>query len=184
MEKYTLTLFWRLRSLVLTMRTTTALFACLCLSLLANLRGEGTLPMDVQSVLNKRRDAISKIDATYVGELEELKIKYTKLGDLENAVRINDMIASMKPASGDNLAKSAIGRWTYQKWGEEQWFELLENGEARHKSKERGKWRISGSTMYVEWNNGGKASLNLPPKNGVLTGVDAKQGALSFTKAP
>jgi len=52
---------------------------------------EEVLPEDLQSLINQRNISISKIDKDFVEQLEKLKIAYTKKGDLDVAVKINEL---------------------------------------------------------------------------------------------
>lgn len=73
----------------------------LVLFLLVPLRGEEPLPSDVQRILDQRAAAIAKIDRTCVEELKKLKSNYTKQGNLEAAVKINELLKTVE--SGGEL---------------------------------------------------------------------------------
>ena len=64
-----------------------------CLPLLLTaLVSAGELPDDVQRLIDKRGEAIAQIDLKFVKELEKLKTKYTKAGDLDSANAIVALI--------------------------------------------------------------------------------------------
>lgn len=52
------------------------------------------MPFDVQRIIDQRASAISKIDRIYVEELKKLKNNYTKQGNLEVALKINELLAN------------------------------------------------------------------------------------------
>jgi hypothetical protein len=53
------------------------------------------LPSDVQRLFEQRNNAIQKIDVKFTEELDKLKVKYTKAGDLESANAILDLIKTI-----------------------------------------------------------------------------------------
>ena len=65
---------------------------CCHLLMLTTLVSAGELPDDVQRLIDKRGEAIAQIDVKFVNELEKLKTKYTKAGDLDSANAIVALI--------------------------------------------------------------------------------------------
>ena len=68
------------------------IFSCCIIASLALSASAEDLPGDVQLLIKQRSDAIARIDKSFVRELEKLKIKYTKLADLEAAIAIDTLI--------------------------------------------------------------------------------------------
>jgi hypothetical protein len=66
---------------------------CCHLLMLTTLVSAGELPDDVQRLIDKRGEAIAQIDLKFVNEMEKLKTKYTKAGDLDSA---NAIVALIK----------------------------------------------------------------------------------------
>ena len=75
-----------------------SLFSTVCL-LVSPLAGE-PLPSDIQRLVKQREDAIAKIDKTFLQELDKLKLKYAKRGDLDTA---NQVASLMKTVSGESI---------------------------------------------------------------------------------
>lgn len=71
---------------------TKCLHHCCCLLLLITLVSASELPDDVQRLIDKRSEAVAQINLKFVRELEKLKIKYTKAGDLDSANAIVALI--------------------------------------------------------------------------------------------
>jgi hypothetical protein len=78
------------------------------------------LPEDVQRLISKRDLAIAQIDIRFVEELDKLKVKYTKAGDLDAANAIVSLIEKTPVKVMDNVpAKEAHlsldGKWLYRR---------------------------------------------------------------------
>lgn len=79
------------------------------------------LPQAVRTLVEKRQEAISRIDNIFVQELEKIKTNYTKAGDLEMANMVAELINQTKEADSRflpdgsvelNLLESKlVGRW-------------------------------------------------------------------------
>ncbi|MEP2777164.1 MAG: hypothetical protein ABJQ29_15095 [Luteolibacter sp.] len=59
------------------------------------------LPGDVQRLFDKRNEAVTKIDRIFVNELEKLKLKYTRNGDLDSAISIVALIEKFRIEEDD-----------------------------------------------------------------------------------
>ena len=64
------------------------------------------IPQPVRSLLEKRQDAIDKINLVFIRELEKIKIDYTKAGDLENANLVLDFINQTKGAKSTKVSQN------------------------------------------------------------------------------
>jgi hypothetical protein len=79
------------------------------------------LPQVVRTLMEKRQEAISRIDNVFVQELEKIKVNYTKGGDLESANMVAELINQTKERDrgfspdGDDalisLESKLVGRW-------------------------------------------------------------------------
>lgn len=68
------------------------------------------LPDEAVELTKKRNDALSVIDQKYKKALEELKVKYTKKGDLQSAVAIHKIIESIP----DGRDRKITGKWVFR----------------------------------------------------------------------
>lgn len=85
---------------------------CYCYLLaLATFAPAKELPEDVQILINKRDNAISQINIKFVEELEKLKVKYTKSGDLDSA---NAIVALIEKTPDNLLNKGPVGQLVKQ----------------------------------------------------------------------
>ncbi|MGJ8634290.1 MAG: hypothetical protein ACSHX7_10250 [Luteolibacter sp.] len=111
-----------------------------------------TLPHDVLHLQSQRKLALEEIDSKYRIELEKLKIKYTKTGDLEAANAIVHVLNNLKSPSTNK--HPVIGKWEFDSKGNTRTFEfkddsnftgqLLKNGK-----KFFGKWSVDGNTIVL-----------------------------------
>jgi hypothetical protein len=118
------------------MKTTIILFA-----LAASLNQvRGDTPPELKRLQEQRDRKIEEIDRVYLRELETLKIRYTKQGDLESANLVNDIIQSMITDKADKLPDTGeVTRW---EWGSGGILTLSPEGVARHTGwNQPGKWR-------------------------------------------
>lgn len=120
------------------------------------------LPSDIQSLLNKRDQAVAKIDQTLVQELEKLKIKYTKAGELDAANATVALIDKYKATQTDGGKLPEFPNDIYGKI-----FSWADNGKNRGNRLvilEGGKGNFSGNAITWKKMNGRK--LRLSYKNG------------------
>ncbi len=118
------------------MRTNIILFA-LAVSLI---QVRGDTPPELMRLQEQRDRKIEEIDRVYLRELEALKTKLTKQGDLENANIVNDIIQSIAAEREEEMPDAkGITRW---EWGSGGILTLRPNGVATHTLwKQPGKWR-------------------------------------------
>ncbi|YCM42816.1 hypothetical protein V2O64_16025 [Verrucomicrobiaceae bacterium 227] len=64
------------------------------------------LPRDLQELISRRSEAVARIDRIFVGELEKLKINYTKKGDLDSANTIVTLIEKYRIDDDQELETS------------------------------------------------------------------------------
>lgn len=83
-------------------------YVCAIISLLAGWSSGEELPREVERLISKRNEAVTKIDRTMVEELEKLKLQYTKDGDLEAANKTVELIDLYTDAS---LKEELAGKW-------------------------------------------------------------------------
>jgi hypothetical protein len=74
------------------------------------------LPQQVQRLVDKRQEAISRIDKVFVDELEKIMTSYTKAGDLENANMVAELIKQAKGSARDKEF-SLDGEWSHRNDG-------------------------------------------------------------------
>lgn len=117
------------------------------------------LPPDVDKLLKQRNEAISTLNKRYVEELERLKLKYTKKGDLETANAIVELInATGASESGDkgkrpseSLEKLLMSKvWTYKSGDSVAQITFLEAGRTQTQGWIKDvKWSIENDQILV-----------------------------------
>jgi len=133
--------------------------------LISNIVAEPSLPYDIKQLIHKRELAIKKIDFKYLVELENLKVKYTKSGNLEVANLINRIIIDLKPDSGNLTAQTVyheiVGKWEFEYKGKKRSFEFMSN------SKFTGQYLVDGKRFSGKWRVNGK-KIGLSDENAKL----------------
>lgn len=135
------------------------IYPCFLILLSSSCIFANELPSDAKWLTAKRAEAIEKIDRTYVKELEKLKVKYTKKGDLDSA---NAIVALMEDKSIPFRQKSSASSklfdeivntgWKYYHPGGNNGF-VLERSGTLEAERWWGicKWRvISDSEILIE----------------------------------
>lgn len=93
------------------------------------------IPIEIQRLNELRARQIEKIDKVYIEQLEALKIKYTKAGDLDAANQVVAIVKHLSPT--DSEAKES--KWAWGSGGE---LTLKPSGIATHTAwNKNGKWR-------------------------------------------
>ena len=156
---------------------------CFLSSLFAGYSSGSKLPSDVKQLLSNRNDAVARIDEIFVKELEKLKVKYAKMGDLESANKTVNLIEKYsketlktRPKIEDEL----IGRWLVSSstgWSRE--FHFMPNGKLNG-----GEWSIvnNGKKLVCKWPRGEADTFDLPPVDSVLSGISPAGKKLTATK--
>ena len=71
------------------------------------------MPHGIQTLIDKRKEAIRKIDKVFIEELEKVKTAYVKAGDLEKANLAAELIKSTSVIGTDEVF-SLDGEWRYR----------------------------------------------------------------------
>ena len=71
------------------------------------------MPHGIQTLIDKRKGAIERIDKVFVQELEKAKTAYLKAGDLEKANLAAELIKNTS-GSGNGEVFSLDGEWRYR----------------------------------------------------------------------
>ena len=134
------------------------------------------LPIDIQSLLNKRNQAVAKIDQTLVQELEKLKVKYTKAGELDLANATVALIENYKtnePNAGNLpvFPNEIFGKsfsWTANGRNDGNRLIILEGGKGTFSGNAITWMKINGRKLRlnfangsseIEWSNDGKSFM-------------------------
>ena len=119
---------------------------CLALSL-GTLVSAGELPDDVQRLIDSRARAVLRIDLKFVSELEKLKTKYTKAGNLDSA---NAIAALIKETPLPDLdAKSPDSEFVGTSWafhnkaGQLGELEFLTGGKIKSVKYPSSSWKLT-----------------------------------------
>jgi hypothetical protein len=159
--------------------------------LLAAILAGSELPSDVQNLITKRDEAIEKIDVTFVRELEKLKIKYTKLGDLDSANRIVDLIAKHPIKSSDASDHEFDGTtWEFlNKSGRLGLLEFLAGGKVKSKEYPNSSWqRVDKDTIRFQYEKnqasgiaGGHVIFRFQDANrSKMSGIQSELGTIRY----
>jgi len=109
------------------------------------------LPHELERLNEQRERKIAEIDRIYKQQLEELKIKYTKSGNLDAANQIVAILKELDPVA----EPEAETRW---EWGSGGELVLRPNGVATHTIWNRnGKWRREDDGSIRLQSDSGKA---------------------------
>jgi hypothetical protein len=159
--------------------------------LLAAVLAGSELPDDVQNLVTKRDEAIEKIDLTFVRELEKLKIKYTKLGDLDSANRIVALIAKHPIKSSDSSDPEFDGTtWEFlNKSGRLGLLEFEAGGKVKSKEYPDSSWqRMDKDTIRFQYEKnqssgvaGGHVIFRFQDTNrSKMSGTQSELGTIRF----
>ena len=156
---------------------------CFLSSLFAGYSSGSELPSDVKQLLSNRNDAVARIDEIFVQELEKLKVKYAKMGDLESANKTVDLIEKYSKETLKTMPKiedELIGRWLVSSsTGWRGALHFMPSGKVND-----GKWSIvnNGKKLVCKWPNGKADTFDLPPVDSVLSGINPAGKKLTATK--
>lgn len=121
------------------------------------------LPSDVQWLVTKRNEAVAKIDRTFVDELEKLKVKYTKAGDLESANRTVKLIEEYPLQIAESTLTDAEFDGTFWEFRNKSHLgnlEFLPGGKIRSSEYPGSSWsRIDKNTIRFEYVADKKAGI-------------------------
>lgn len=130
------------------------------------------LPRDIQILQGQRDAEVAKIDALYIKALEQRKLKYTKAGDLENAVLVDALIKQVRnggeksetetetkePSTTHSIVRGTPWMIECSKDGESAYkVTFREDGVVwrEDKNEQWWKWRIDGDTLWCHWLSSG-----------------------------
>lgn len=152
----------------------------------ASILAAAPLPYEVSQLQAKRDAEVQKIDKLYVQALEQLKVKYTKAGNLAAANTVQEVIDEVNGVEpenddaedGSSLRDLLLSRtWLYSvPNGKTEAIELTSNGRAKISgTNERvwKSWKIEGSSiLVVTYPSGGTCrfefkDLNNPSFSGI-----------------
>jgi hypothetical protein len=134
------------------------------------------LPYDVKVLEQQRNQAVAKIDATYRTELEKMKIKYTKLGDLETANKIASLLKNLETnPSAPNVKDDfgVVGKWVFKIEGKKRNFNFSSDmsftGQYTTGQDFSGTWKVEDKTIILVV-DGKKSDIHLKftPNNQLL----------------
>ena len=138
------------------------------------------LPRDIQVLQEKRNAEVARIDDLYIKALEQRKLKYTKAGDLENALLVDSLIKQVRncgeksKTESDSETKQSLAirsmvistPWMidgvkdaespYKVTFREDGFVWRED-----KKEQWWKWRIEGDTLWCHWLSSGWVQFDI-----------------------
>ena len=110
----------------------------------------GAIPSELEKLEKERVGEIAEVNSNYVKQLEKLKLKYMKKGDLDSANMVQSKIDSIStPNQKPQKDQLEDSRWA---WGSGGTLTLQKNGVARHTSwgHRSGKWKkYNDGTMTI-----------------------------------
>lgn len=133
----------------------TLAYICLAISLCIEFSVGEEFPSEVQGLISKRNEAVTRIDRTFVAELEKLKVKYTKAGDLESAnktVKLIENYAKEIVESAPSDAEFDNTFWEFRNKSHLGNLEFLPGGKIRSSEYPDSTWtRIDKDTIRFEY---------------------------------
>ena len=106
--------------------------------------------------------AVEPINRRYQATLEQLLRKATQANDLETAVKIQNELKTLQPASSSTDLRTAIEgkEWTWERPGVSEWIKFNKGGTLLHKVGWTGTWEIAGPrTVNITTPNNSSAVL-------------------------
>lgn len=151
----------------------------LILSLCVGCGSAEELPNDVQLLVSKRNAAIAKIDHTFIEELEKLKVKYTKAGELESAnatVALIDKfrVEEFPEPSLSELPKEVYGKsfnWSLNGRNEGNRLIIFEGGNGTFGGKAITWKKISGRKVRLAFKDG-NTEIEWSPDYQTFSGIE------------
>jgi hypothetical protein len=141
------------------------------------------LPLQVQRLTEKRQAAISKINNTFVDELEKIKTNYTKAGDLENANLVATLIKQTKGTVGEEVF-SLDGEWRYRIDGKVvSVVRRFEGNQLVDEGGTKRDWVFEGEGITIRWNSRQFEKITLDPNNpDVIKGANGDGTRFTYTR--
>ncbi len=141
------------------------------------------LPYQVQRLVEKRQQAISKIDNSFVDELEKIKTNYTKAGDLENANLVAELIKQTKSLV-DKRPFALEGEWRYQTDGEARSVvRRFKDNQFFDQVGIKRDYVLTNDGITIWWNSSQFEKITLDPqKPDVMKGVNHTGARFTYTR--
>jgi hypothetical protein len=127
------------------------------------------IPPELERLNEQRARQISEIDKVYMRQLELLKTKFTKAGNLDAANQVVAILDKMAPAKEADKET----RWVWSGGGE---LVLHPNGVATHTVwKKNGKWsKDADGSIRLESDVGLKSTIRINGNTGIVEGANWK----------
>ena len=129
------------------------------------------IPPELERLNAQRARQIAEIDKVYMSQLELLKIKFTKAGDLDAANQVVAILKKMAPVE-------EADRETRWEWGSGGQLVLRQDGVATHTVwKKNGKWRKEADgTIRLESDIGRVFSIRIDGDVGQVIDIQGGKG--------
>ncbi|MEJ6828777.1 MAG: hypothetical protein QNK61_01155 [Akkermansiaceae bacterium] len=138
------------------------------------------LPSEFKDLKDIRESRIEIINEQYVDALKKLKMRYTKKGDLESAILVDEEIKLYFHDKGFSSAKihedkvnedQFLGVWVFDFGDWERVRTLEKGGSVKQNNKAWGNWKIEGQDLIITFRDGGHINIfTLPFKHSKITG--------------
>ena len=113
--------------------------SCFLLICISTASFAGDLETLIQSYEREKARVLAPVEQKYEQALEELKLKYTKAGQLDEAVAVAAILNERKGLRSGDWLRKAKTTWKWHSGGQ---LDILPNGESAHsKWKARGTWK-------------------------------------------
>ena len=146
------------------------------LALMSTISLGAELPQEALRLVELRKKAIENIDKQFVGELEKVKITYTKKGDLDSANAIVTLINTV-PLDGP-----LIGKWLFTAKSWKGIRELRDGRDCYEDGKRTGKWSSTAQQLIISFDGGRTETYTLPIKDGTLSGRSNREDEMHAQK--
>ena len=135
----------------------------------AHIGKAGEIPSEVKSLSERRDEKVKGIDRIYTKELEKLKLKYTKRGDLDGANTVVSIINKVENKSSKshsaNLNTSKFeGSWLLEEGSYTAKFHFKADGTVIKDSGKRANWLVSDSYFIIVYPDGGAKVFSMNTK--------------------
>lgn len=141
------------------------------------------MPQGIQTLIDKRKEAVRKIDKVFVEELEKIKTAYVKAGDLEKANLAAELIKNTSVTGTDEVF-SLDGEWRYRIDGKAvsivrrfKGNKLIDEGGVEHH------WEFVNDGITIWWNPRMFEKLVIDPKTpDVIKGANHDGTRFTYTR--
>lgn len=144
------------------------------------------LPQEFKRLKDKRDAEVEKIEGLYVSALKNLKIKYTKKGDLDSAILVDEEIKAYERSRQLDSYEEFLGTWRFDfgDWVRVRTFK--DNGKVFQNGRAWGIWKVENSKLVIKSDDGKQINeFRLPVKDGEVYGTillvdDNKKGKVKL----